>query len=80
MDCYMPELDGFETTRKIRVLEQSRQHSKRVPIVALTDAALEGDRERCIEAGMDEYLSKPFTQDELADVLARIVRQDTPRG
>jgi HPt (histidine-containing phosphotransfer) domain-containing protein len=67
----MPEMDGFEATARIR--EQQRQGllRARLPIVALTANAVEGDRERCLAAGMDDYLSKPFTRDQLAAVLRR---------
>lgn len=60
MDCHMPVLDGFETTKKIRQWEQAQRRS-RTPIIALTANAMEGDRERCIEAGMDDYISKPIS-------------------
>ena len=70
MDCQMPVLDGFAATREIRRLESSgaidRQH-----IIAVTANALKGDSELCIEAGMDDYLSKPFTREALRKVLAR---------
>jgi CheY-like chemotaxis protein len=69
MDCQMPELDGFEATREIRALETAQ--GARVPIVALTASAMEGDRERCLGAGMDDYLSKPFTRRDLMAVLQR---------
>jgi CheY-like chemotaxis protein len=72
MDCQMPEMDGFEATSAIRELEAAvagEQH--RTPIVALTANAMTGDRERCIEAGMDDYLSKPFARDELRRVVLR---------
>lgn len=68
MDCFMPVLDGYATTRQIRnwELEGRRLHpSGRLPVIALTAAAMVGDRERCIEAGMDGYLSKPIRIAEL---------------
>ena len=70
MDCQMPEMDGFEATRQWRVLEQSRG-SDRIPIVAVTANALYGDREACLASGMDDFLSKPFTQQALATMLRR---------
>jgi signal transduction histidine kinase/ActR/RegA family two-component response regulator len=72
MDCQMPQLDGFEATRAIRAAEAGTD--RHVPIVALTANAMEGDRERCVTAGMDDYLSKPFTKQALAAVLERWVR------
>ncbi len=68
MDCQMPELDGYGATRRIRQSESASQH---LPVVALTASAMVGDRERCLEAGMDDYLSKPFTESELETVLDR---------
>ena len=76
MDCQMPEMDGFEATRCIREMEQERsanlEHSSsRIPIIAVTAHAITGDRERCITAGMDDYLSKPFVQEQLQPLLLR---------
>lgn len=68
MDCQMPELDGYETTRRFRDWERQEQR-QRTPIFALTANALSGDPEKCVVAGMDGYLSKPFTIDQLFDLL-----------
>jgi signal transduction histidine kinase/DNA-binding response OmpR family regulator len=69
MDCQMPEMDGFTATKHIREYEQSVNKAAH-PIVALTANALTGDRERCLEAGMDDYLSKPFTMPALREIVA----------
>lgn len=76
MDCQMPVLDGYETTRIIRENEAREagdlpQRSRRIPIVALTAHAMQGDRDQCLAAGMDDYLSKPFNLDGLSKVLKR---------
>ncbi|MEO0951789.1 MAG: response regulator [Pseudomonadota bacterium] len=70
MDCQMPNKDGFTAAAEVRVFEQSAGRAP-VPIIALTANALLGDRERCIAAGMDDYLSKPYKLDELREVLSR---------
>jgi PAS domain S-box-containing protein len=67
MDCQMPEMDGFDATRAIRKAEL--KSGKHVPIIAMTANALEGDRDRCIAAGMDDYISKPVNLDGLRRVL-----------
>lgn len=64
----MPELDGFQATREIRALEAA---GPRTAIVALTANALQGDRERCLAAGMDDYLPKPCTAEDLRRMLER---------
>jgi CheY-like chemotaxis protein/HPt (histidine-containing phosphotransfer) domain-containing protein len=75
MDLQMPEMDGIEATRIIR---QAEKDGGRVPIVALTANALEGDRDRCLAAGMDDYLSKPIVESELRRVLARFLGEARP--
>ncbi|MCB1822022.1 MAG: response regulator [Candidatus Competibacteraceae bacterium] len=70
MDCQMPEMDGFEATRRWRAREQAMNYS-RLPIIAITANALEGDRETCLACGMDDFLSKPFRQKALEQVLRR---------
>lgn len=67
MDCRLPLMDGYEATRQIRQIEQYRQ----IPIIALTANALQGDREACLEAGMNDYLAKPFKRADLQRILLR---------
>ena len=69
MDCRLPHVDGYEATRCIRLLPEGAQ----LPIIALTANALQGDRERCMVAGMDDYLSKPFKRTDLQRILQRWV-------
>jgi signal transduction histidine kinase/DNA-binding response OmpR family regulator len=68
MDCHMPEMDGFEATRAIRRNEPEGRHT---PVIAMTASALSGDRERCLSAGMDDYISKPIKLHVVAAVLER---------
>lgn len=67
MDCQMPEMDGFEATREIRKLEEG----KKVPIISLTANALQGDKEKCLESGMDDYMSKPVKIKDLVKMLCK---------
>ncbi|CRI56170.1 ATP-binding protein [Pseudomonas sp. CCOS 191] len=67
MDCRLPQVDGYEATRRIRLLPQAEG----LPIIALTASALQGDRERCLAAGMNDYLSKPFKRTDLQRILRR---------
>ena len=71
MDCQMPEMDGYQATRRIRELEQAQADGKHLPIIALTANAMAGDAEKCLACGMDEYLSKPINPEALAAALSR---------
>jgi signal transduction histidine kinase/response regulator of citrate/malate metabolism len=70
-DIHMPDMDGFELNRQIRAEEGGRTDRKRTPIVALTANALKGEAERCLTAGMDDYLTKPLTLDRLREAVSR---------
>jgi PAS domain S-box-containing protein len=74
MDCQMPIMDGFTATARIREREQQR-HMPRTPIIALTANAMDGDQDRCLATGMDDYLSKPFSQDQMREMLSRWLSQ-----
>jgi CheY-like chemotaxis protein len=79
MDVQMPEMDGYEATRVIRDPEsQVRNHE--VPIIAMTANAMKGDRERCLEAGMDDYISKPIEPKKLLEVIQTFLRQSQSHG
>lgn len=75
MDCQMPEMDGFQATKMLRLRERQRNEQRPTPVIAVTANALEGERDRCLEAGMDDYICKPFSQDELRMVLQRWLDQ-----
>jgi two-component system sensor histidine kinase/response regulator len=72
MDCEMPEMDGFQATGVIRAREGTLQ---RTPIIAMTAYAMHGDRERCLQAGMDEYITKPFDLDKVSQIIEHWLAQ-----
>ncbi|HEX9026196.1 MAG TPA: response regulator [Clostridium sp.] len=73
MDCQMPVMDGYEATRKIRDAEGDKKH---IPIIAMTAYSMKGDQDKCLEAGMDDYLSKPFTFQEVLNMLQKHVKSE----
>lgn len=74
MDCQMPEMDGLTATGEIR-RQAAAAGRRRIPIIALTAHAMQGDRDQCLAAGMDDYLTKPFTERQLREVLSKWVRR-----
>ncbi|AMY11090.1 Polar-differentiation response regulator DivK [Luteitalea pratensis] len=77
MDVQLPEMSGLEATAAIRTSE--RGTGRRLPIVAMTADAMPGDRERCLRAGMDDYLTKPVTMRALSDIVERLSETPAPR-
>ena len=71
MDCMMPGIDGYAATRSIRAEEARLGVARRLPIVAMTAKAMKGDRERCLEAGMDDYLCKPLDPEGVAAMIGK---------
>ncbi len=71
MDCQMPRMDGYEASRRIREMEAGNSAASRVPIIALTANAMQGDREKCLSAGMDDYIAKPVKKDAVFEMLRR---------
>ena len=76
MDCHMPVLDGYEATRKLREWELT--HNRHTPIVALTASTFQEDRQRCKNAGMDDFVAKPFSSDELTSQCATVLASFRP--
>lgn len=77
MDCQMPRMDGYTATRWIRAREHERGQGAHLPILALTAHAMASDREQCLAAGMDAYLTKPANQPQLVATLHRLVNKSS---
>lgn len=74
MDIQMPIMNGYETAKNIR--EYEKKNNKQVPIIALTAYAMQSDREKCIDAGMDDYMSKPVIKNELFEMLEKYIKRN----
>ena len=70
MDCQMPVMDGYEATKKIR-LPQSKVLNSNIPIIAMTANSMQGDREKCLAVGMDDFIAKPVNPNKLQEALKR---------
>ncbi len=80
MDCQMPDMDGLAATRQLRLQEEQQHPPCRTPVIAVTANAFQGERERCLAAGMDDYVSKPFKHAELRGILQRWLLRDGETG
>ena len=77
MDIMLPEKNGYEITAEIRKIEEQNKTEKKIPIIAVTANALDNDKDRCLNAGMDEYLAKPFTSQDLYKMIGKFFKENT---
>jgi osomolarity two-component system sensor histidine kinase NIK1 len=77
MDIMLPEMDGYQITQAIREMEKQNNVENQVPIIALTANTYDNDKEKCFNAGMNDYLSKPFTSKQLIDMIAKYLPVST---